>query len=213
MNKTVFFVLAALCACALAGGKIQLNWPCTFHVDMVINNVYGHRDVWGMWNLTKISYLREDVYTQQAEGDYRRILRYDTFNGRSCLWVRNMSGNRCAEGFDYIYDYDYFVREWEYSADPETVPCPDGANVCTKYTEYWGNYLILDSENRLVYISNGAKTLTWFNDTKETLSSKDFVLHMCSGATFDAPGMCGSASIAAVAKAVLALALLVALLF
>jgi len=176
-----------------------------------------------MWNVSsrRISYLYEAVHPVQANSDYTRVIRYDAWNDWCYLWTQSSLQVPCQQGYTCNSEYSFFIREFEYDTDDAAV-CPnEGEHDCRKYCRDGTNCIIVDKNKRLVQAyapwseyhdgwKNPILNLSWIEDTKP---AKGFVLHMCSGADLSAPDTCiGAASVATVAKAVLAFAALVALL-
>jgi hypothetical protein len=223
MKFAFVLLLAALFGFALAEDKqLPLHWDCSFHVNVTFRGQFGWHDMHGMMADTVLAYLREDVY---ASTNYTRILRYDLKRGSYMPYSINYSGGTCADGYTTDWsDFDSLVfrKAFVYYYDPERIACPAdipevATQSCTKYCTYYSNpCIIVDDQHRIVEWTNKNMLFHWKNGT---LPESAFELHYCDqtnirGANITAPLLCNpeAGSIATVAKLVLAVALLVALL-
>jgi len=214
-----FAVLAALFAAALAADmQLTLQWGCQFHINLTKNNVFGWHDLHGMMGENSMMYLRDEVYSST---NYTRIFRYDVKSNNYMPYLQNSSTGCSFDHTNEWVDWDtaLFKKSFVYNRDPSAVVCPVeipelAQHTCKQYcyeTYYYSNCIIVDDSSHVAWWNrDGGWYFHWLNGT---IPVSEFEIHYCDkDVVLTAPPTCDAASMASVAKLLLAAVLLIALL-
>jgi len=222
MRKFVFSFAALFAAVFAKDYQLTLNMSCTFHVVIRYKNTFDSEsyDTYGVLNGSQVVYLKQFVHAPQ---NYTRVIRWDIRDGEHAVyWKYTSSPPSCDDGFREFDEYYRYLKNsyvWSDSYDVYTVACPEelpslAGKSCKSYeATSLKRVIVCESMGRIVYIEKlgGGVFFDWKDDEIDMPSSK-FDVQLCNGAMLTAPKVCDGASVATVAKSLLALVLLLALI-